>query len=541
MIGRSFWEGAVGAVLDATEEPELELLEERDFVRRRPRSSLEGQREYVFKHALTREVAYGALPAAERARAHADFADWLERAAGGDEHASLLAHHYAEAVAPEQVDFAWADDELRASELRERALRWLSRAAELAFGRFELEDSAGLYRRAVDFEPESEARSELWAAAARASMVRFDTDGFREAMEHALSLELPRPAAARLYAQLGREASRPYLWKHPPSRAITQEWIERALELAEPGSEARAVAISAWAQLDPAGRAAAAREGAELAEQLGDPLLQLDAYETQAKVSSAHGRLDEATDWADRRLALLPESTDPDLRSGQWLLAEITYLRAGRIADGRRAAERHDEVSARLTPHHEVHGAAFMLLANTVDCDWGDAAGLSARAEQAAEANADTPCQFNWRGLLMVALAHAQLGQEGEALRLEERAAELLTVGGPLAKEPALLRLALLRGDLETVERLLAVQPEIDFWDIDYPAARLDALAAVGDRPRVENEAAAAIDVGGYVAPFALRALGTVRGDDALREQAAERFERLGLGWRAEETRGRPG
>ena len=82
---------------------------------------------------------------------------------------------------------------------------------------------------------------------------------------------------------------------------------------------------------------------------------------------------------------------------------------------------------------------------------------------------------------------------------------------GPLAKEPALLRLALLRGDLEAVERLLAANPAIDFFDIDYPAARLDALAAVGDRRRVEDEASRALDLGGYVEPFALRALGAVR------------------------------
>ena len=41
--------------------PDLATLESRDFVRRRPTSSLEGEVEYVFKHALTREVAYNGL------------------------------------------------------------------------------------------------------------------------------------------------------------------------------------------------------------------------------------------------------------------------------------------------------------------------------------------------------------------------------------------------------------------------------------------------------------------------------------------------
>jgi hypothetical protein len=37
--------------------------------------------------------------------------------------------------------------------------------------------------------------------------------------------------------------------------------------------------------------------------------------------------------------------------------------------------------------------------------------------------------------------------------------------------------------------------------------------------------------------PFALRALGRVRGDDSLIEQALTRFEQMGLDWHAEETR----
>jgi hypothetical protein len=137
----------------------------------------------------------------------------------------------------------------------------------------------------------------------------------------------------------------------------------------------------------------------------------------------------------------------------------------------------------------------------------------------------------------MAALAHAQLGDDREARRLEELAVDSLTVQGPLAKEPALLRLAMLRGDLETLEELLSVNPDIDFFDVDYPAARLDGLAAVGDRRGVEAEAPRALDVGGYVEPFAMRALGAVRQDTALLGRAAARFEELGLSWRAAETR----
>ncbi len=43
------------------------------------RSSIEGQREYAIKHALTREVAYESLLKAKRALLHAGLAEWLER------------------------------------------------------------------------------------------------------------------------------------------------------------------------------------------------------------------------------------------------------------------------------------------------------------------------------------------------------------------------------------------------------------------------------------------------------------------------------
>ena len=46
------------------DQPDLRVLEDRDFIRRRSSSSLEGEREFAFKHAITRDVAYASLPKA---------------------------------------------------------------------------------------------------------------------------------------------------------------------------------------------------------------------------------------------------------------------------------------------------------------------------------------------------------------------------------------------------------------------------------------------------------------------------------------------
>jgi predicted ATPase len=124
VIGRTFWTGPIYELL-AGESPDIGLLEERDFVRRRPGSTLAGEREYVIKHALTREVAYASLPKARRARLHADFAAWLEgRAEGRDELAALVAYHYAESVRPSDRDLAWIGEETRVADLSERAVSW---------------------------------------------------------------------------------------------------------------------------------------------------------------------------------------------------------------------------------------------------------------------------------------------------------------------------------------------------------------------------------------------------------------------------------
>lgn len=74
-------------------------------------------------------------------------------------------------------------------------------------------------------------------------------------------------------------------------------------------------------------------------------------------------------------------------------------------------------------------------------------------------------------------------------------------------------------------------------WGLDGAAARLDALLALGETERLEEEAAPFLDDESYTRPFALRALGISRGDAALVDQAVARFEAIGLAWRAAETR----
>jgi DNA-binding SARP family transcriptional activator/class 3 adenylate cyclase/tetratricopeptide (TPR) repeat protein len=534
VIGRTFWEGPVRALSGASE-ADFRLLDEREFARRRPKSTLGGEREYVFKHALTREVTYGTLPLARRVCLHAGFAEWLERAGRGrDDHAPLIAHHYAQAAEPEHADLAWQHDSERAAAVRSKAVGWLRRAGELAVTRFEIDAALALLEHAHALASDDSTRAQLLQATADAYRARFDMEDFRSALEDALALGPTPQTAAEIYAELAFQGGQAYKWRQPPARELVETWVERTLELSD-AEEPRAKALSGRVLRDPASGQAAADEVLALAKRVGDPTLIGRAYETQFNVATAAGAFDEALKWADREIALAPKIADPDQRGSQYLHPTFGYLRVGRVATARRLAEEYDATCGRLTSHHEVHAVSWRLLVEVLAGRFDDARALTRRAEEAAAANEETPCQFNWRSLLMAALACAHAGEDREARRLEEVAAEAMSVNGPLSREPALLRLALLRADSEAVERLLAEDPGADFFDVDYEAARLDALASLGERQAVEREAPPVLQRGGYGEPFALRALGMVREDRALLDQATARFEALGLAWRANE------
>jgi MalT-like TPR region len=536
VVGRTFWEGAVrelveGAPFDAG------LLEDRGFVRIRGESTLGGERELVFKHALTREVSYAALPLARRARLHARVAEWLERtSADADAHASLLADHYAEAAAPAVAELAWPDDAARTAELRDHAIRWLRRAAALAVGRYEIPQAVSLLNEALALAGDDSLRTELLLDAARACRLRYDTDGFRAALEHALSLGPPAAVSAEIHSQLALAGSMPELWREPPSLEVIDTWAQRALAQAEHGSRAHAMSLTARARTRPSSGRDLAEEALALADQIGDPPLIATAIQTRTDVANAQGARDEARRLMDRALQVVPATGDPYEREGVLLYAAIVYAHDGQIAEARRLAAEHDMLATRLSPHQEVHGVGLDLIVETAAGEWEAARALSRRAEAAMAANRDTPCQFNWRALLMAALAHAQLGDQREARRLEKHALGAVEVSGPALREPAMLRLALVRGHLDAVEQLLAA-PGAGKYDVSYAATRLDALAALGDREGVEHEAPPVVALGGYGAPFALRALAAVRGERTLLEQAAAAFDTLGLTFFAAETR----
>jgi class 3 adenylate cyclase/tetratricopeptide (TPR) repeat protein len=101
-VGKSFWLGAVQEIL-GTPEPlgdSMRELVRRSLVRPERTSTVAGESEYAFTHALIREVAFGQTPRRVRIDRHHTVARWIERMAGeriGDR-AGVIAHHDAEAL-----------------------------------------------------------------------------------------------------------------------------------------------------------------------------------------------------------------------------------------------------------------------------------------------------------------------------------------------------------------------------------------------------------------------------------------------------------
>ena len=110
VIGRVFWDRAVERLgtdaapaigADEGGPDAYQRLRAREVVHQRPTSTFERTREFSFRHALLRDVAYDGLLRPRRRRYHSLAARWMQEAVEGtgraEEHAGTIAHHLLEA------------------------------------------------------------------------------------------------------------------------------------------------------------------------------------------------------------------------------------------------------------------------------------------------------------------------------------------------------------------------------------------------------------------------------------------------------------
>jgi class 3 adenylate cyclase len=539
VVGRRFWTAPIAHLLGVAE-PDFSLLQERDLIGVRRESTLAEGHEYAIKHALTREVAYGSIPKARRGRLHASLADWL--AASGiapDERAPLVAYHYAEAAKPADADLVWAGEPAELVRVRAKAVHWLSRAGQLARGRYEIEEAVELFTRAAELCDDEYERARLWRAVGEAQALRYDGEGMRTALLRALDGPLADQERAETYAYLAFQSSiRSAMWSIRLNMELIEDWAAKALELTPQRDETRARALLAKANIELHGASEEILDEVNaLADELGSLELRSFALGARTQAAFDQRRFAEAAAYSDARLALLPGIDDPDHLCEAYEAGSPAVAAMCRFDDAQQLAERHAGLAQRLSAHHRVHAISLDLELADVLGDWPRLAAQTDRTLAAIEANLATPCVRNPRDLLLCGLAHLCLGDAPRAAELERDGERLAGQGYETYLSGVRMRIGLERGDRRAVEQLVELPVERALvWGPGIFAARLDALVALRRHDRIEGEAPELAQPGTTVEPFALRALGVARNDDDLLARADSLFATLGFDWHRRQT-----
>jgi hypothetical protein len=235
VVGRVFWPGPVGRLLNgerATLHETLARLEERELVVSRVRSTIAGEAEYLFKHILTREVAYETLPRRERGAAHAAVAAWLEDTAGARvrEFIELLAYHWEEAFRSELESSADAD---RVVGLRVRAFDALLTASEDARRRFAVHHASSLAERALALADDDERRAIALEQIGSVALSDYQGDRAWETLEEAVDLRLRATPNDRvsIAALCGRTVEAPLRWPGSMRTVAGEDEVARIIEI----------------------------------------------------------------------------------------------------------------------------------------------------------------------------------------------------------------------------------------------------------------------------------------------------------------------
>ncbi len=458
--------------------------------------------------------------------------------------ASLLAHHYAEAVRPEDVELAWSGDDAEHGRAQAKALEWLQRAAQGAMQRYELVDALRLLAQAVPLAQTGSDRVAVHRAIGKAHALNFAGEPFWQSMQAAIAEADDDSVRSELYAELAYESAlRSGIWLQMPPRTSVDEWVDRALAGAPLDSRARAMALIARARWRPVEGAPAAVEASEIAERLDDPELRSAAWDSRGIVAFVAGEYDHGRAWAERRFELLDRISDPDVRADIHAAPISGCIWSGRFREARRLASAHAEIVESLTPHHRLHGVAITVEVEELLGRWDVVRDLRERTQTAVEENLETPCVRSPRTLLVTAVATELDGRRVRCAR--PRGARARAMDGGIRPDA---RYA------STSPGACATTTSMSQSGSSSSSTRRTAGTAAGSfsgtcrrgstrwprsdgKDEVEEEAPGLARRRNYLRPFALRALGRVRGDSDLLRDALADFESFGLDWHAAETK----
>ncbi len=572
VFGRSFEIDGVVALEPAHREeigPAVDRLIERDLLRSPVRGA------FAFRHILIREVAYGTLPRAERARHHAGAGAWLEAGAAQREGelAELIAYHYREAA----VLGAAAGRRDPSADLR--AVVWLRRAAEVAAGARGIVEAAHHLRAAIELAP-PEVGPELHE---RLAQVYGSGDHAVDAYGEALRLgrEQGRPADF-LLTNLAQQLMVLTRWfasvaRQPPGTEMSR-FVEEGEELWSRATslDARArlrIALgfmpfwlrSSGLRLPTEGDLEIARanvaEGLALAEGLDDPALisaALDAMTSHAQTMDPMS----AREISRRRVAMSARLPIQERLDALFMVAWSSAM-LGDLAEVIHAAdEAIGSIDLDQNPAFAIGGASWRAYAYSLIGDW-DEVVASVERERQLWIESDRPAAgYGLQGFLSgIDLARGR-GDDQRMERWREVADEIVgrfAPDHPVAALAALIE-PRLDGAAAIVERAERFPDRLHFVEHamaicadrahPVPAAAIERLIDRGttagmrvveaqarrlrgilasDEPELERSLALFETIGARRYAARVRAeLGLVRRDPALMEPALAELDRMG-------------
>jgi len=409
VLGKIFWPAALVAMSGSDEaavEGMLRELVRKELVRPQRASSVAGQQEYSFWHALIRDVCYGQIPRRTRAAKHRQAAAWLRELTGDrdDDVADVLAHHYATAL---ELHAAAGDSD--DATLVDCTIHYLSLAAGRALP-LDAAAAATRVERALALTPVGHVeRAPLLERSAEVARHQNRLEEARLALEEAIGLYR---GAGDPYG-LGRALSALPLVLHALGEPSRAHLLDEAIEVLE-AEPASAELITAYCR-----RASEAIVGSDYKDAL--------AAADQALALAEHLELDESARALGYR--------------GQ---ARANLGERGGIDDLRQARERAIE-------RGETYRAAAF---------YNNLAGLLWEyegPEQAIECGLDGIAFCLQRGITSLALAMdaqntnllAEAGRTGEALAAIQRIESSAAVGAEVEVMSAELRLRTRYGELD--------------------------------------------------------------------------------------------
>ena len=434
----------------------LHELARKELVRPARNSSMEGQQEYSFWHALVRDVSYNQIPRAQRGRRHRSVAEWLERIAGdrASDHAEVLAHHYETALELTRA----SSDTYEVVKLEAATSRFLVLAGERSLD-LDLRRAHSYFERAVALlSPGEPQRATALAKKARTAtgLGRYDEAlvAYGEAIE-----EFQRQGDVVGAGEAMARSCVPLWFQGRTTESAAR--MAAAVELLEtqpPGPALVYAYHRAASDALLAGRFAEGYEMSEkslrLAAQLGDQKGIAAALLDRGFTRCEQGDLAGVDDVHDALKMALAQNMGEEASQAYGDLAELVWLVKGpRLAmennrDGLSFVQRQGRVDYAL--YLTVHNLAFLF-------DAGEWERLVGEAEGVLEEIAHHP-QYRAMALPFMALVLVLRGMTNEAVLLEREFVPLARQIGDLqVLVPALTSAAVVRasvGDGEATQRL---------------------------------------------------------------------------------------